>query len=183
MELIQTGFRGLTVLQPRVIRDSRGYFFEAYNRKTFAEIGLDIEFVQDNQSKSRRGVLRGLHYQREPHSQSKLIRVLNGEILDVALDIRKSEPTFGKYFSIRLSSANGKQLFIPRGFAHGFVVLSDECEVLYKCDEYYHPESETGIAFDDPSVGIDWVLPSDSLETSAKDKKQPRFTNAEFIFQ
>jgi dTDP-4-dehydrorhamnose 3,5-epimerase len=183
MKVIQTGFKGLVVLEPNVVHDSRGMFFEAYNKRVFEGLGLDMEFVQDNQSKSMRGVLRGLHYQMEPYSQSKLVRVLTGEILDVAVDLRKSEPTFGKYFSVRLSAENARQLFIPRGFAHGFVVLSEESEVLYKCDQYYHPQAETGIAYNDPSISIDWVLQEEELLLSPKDKVQSEFLKARFLFQ
>jgi dTDP-4-dehydrorhamnose 3,5-epimerase len=175
MPFIPTPISGLLVFEPKVIEDSRGYFFESFNRKTFQAEDIDINFVQDNQSSSNYGVIRGLHYQLNPHAQVKLIRVLAGSILDVALDIRKGSPTFGKSFSIELSAGNKKQLFIPAGFAHGFSVLSEQAEVLYKCDSFYNKESEAGILYNDPSLKIDWKTPAGKEIISEKDKGLPLF--------
>lgn len=180
MNVIETGYKGLLILEPRVFGDSRGYFMESYNKKTLLAAGIDIEFVQDNQSSSRKGVLRGLHFQNSPFPQVKLIRVLNGLILDVVVDIRREEPTYGKHFSIELSSEKKNQLLVPKGFAHGFVVLSEMAEVLYKCDQYYHPEAEGGIAYNDPSLKIDWRLSSEELILSDKDKIHPNLSEAIF---
>lgn len=175
MPFIPTSISGLLVFEPKVIEDSRGYFFESFNRKTFQAEGIDINFVQDNQSSSNYGVIRGLHYQLNPNAQVKLIRVLSGRILDVAVDIRKGSPTFGKSFSIELSAENKKQLFIPAGFAHGFSVLNEQAEVLYKCDSFYNKESEAGILYNDPSLNIDWKTPADKEIISEKDKGLPIF--------
>lgn len=154
--------------------DHRGYFFESFNRKTFlAQTGLDVNFVQDNQSRSQKGVLRGLHYQLGEHAQAKLVRVLQGKVLDVAVDLRKGSSTFGQHFAIELSDQSHTQLFVPRGFAHGFVVLSEEAVFFYKCDNYYHPAAEGGIAYNDPALAINWALPESELILSAKDKVQP----------
>lgn len=154
--------------------DHRGYFFESFNRKTFlAQTGLDVNFVQDNQSRSQKGVLRGLHYQVGEHAQAKLVRVLQGKVLDVAVDLRKGSSTFGQHFAIELSDQSHTQLFVPRGFAHGFVVLSEEAVFFYKCDNYYHPAAEGGIAYNDPALAINWALPESELILSAKDKVQP----------
>jgi dTDP-4-dehydrorhamnose 3,5-epimerase len=180
MIISETGFAGLYVLEPRVHGDSRGFFMESYNQQTFLKAGIDITFVQDNQSRSTRGVLRGLHFQRAPYAQTKLVRVLFGSVLDVVVDLRHSEPTFGKYFSVELTSENKKQLLVPKGFAHGFVVLSEIAEVLYKCDEFYHPESDGGIHYQ--SVDVDWRLPSDKLVLSDKDKNLPSIRDAKFSF-
>jgi len=160
MPFIQTSIPGLLVFEPKIIEDSRGYFFESFNFKTFQAEGIEINFVQDNQSSSYYGVIRGLHYQLQPNAQVKLIRVLFGRVLDVAVDIRKGSSTFGKIFSVWLSAENKKQLFIPRGFAHGFSVLSDHAEVFYKCDSIYNKESEGGIIYNDPSLNIDWEIPA-----------------------
>lgn len=175
MPFIQTPIPDLLVFEPKVIEDSRGYFFESFNLQTYLAEGIDINFVQDNQSSSQRGVIRGLHYQINPFAQVKLIRVLVGKILDVAVDIRKSSPTFGKSFSIELSADNKKQLFIPAGFAHGFSVLSDVAEVLYKCDSFYNRESEGGILYNDPALNIDWKIPPGKEIVSEKDKGLPSF--------
>lgn len=154
--------------------DHRGYFFESFNRKTFlAQTGLDVNFVQDNQSRSQKGVLRGLHFQLGEHAQAKLVRVLQGKVLDVAVDLRKGSSTFGQHFAIELSDQSHTQLFVPRGFAHGFVVLSEEAVFFYKCDNYYHPAAEGGIAYNDPALAINWALPESELILSAKDKVQP----------
>ncbi len=173
MPFIQTPIPDLLVFEPKIFEDSRGYFFESFNLQTFRAAGIEINFVQDNQSSSRYGVIRGLHYQLEPHAQVKLIRVLAGNILDIAVDIRKGSPTFGKSFSIELSAENKKQLFIPAGFAHGFSVLSDQAEVFYKCDSLYNNDSEAGILYNDPSLGIDWKIPTGKEIISAKDLKLP----------
>ena len=156
MPFIETGFKGLKIFEPRVFADSRGYFFESYNKKSFKDAGIEADFVQDNESRSQRGVLRGLHYQLGAMAQAKLIRVVEGEVLDVVVDIRVGSPTYGKNFGLVVSAENKKQLFIPRGFAHGFLVLSDTCIFQYKCDNYYSKESEGGIHYNDPALTIDW---------------------------
>lgn len=173
MKVVQTGFSGLVVLEPRILRDSRGFFLESYNRSTLLGLGIDVTFVQDNLSKSMRGTLRGLHFQKAPHAQSKLVSVLLGSILDVVVDLRSKEPTFGKHFAITLDDNNRQQLLIPKGFAHGFVVLSESAEVFYKCDEFYVPASEAGILYNDPQLGIDWKVPDEKLILSDRDKKHP----------
>ena len=182
MTVNTTDFKGLLILEPKILGDSRGYFMETYNAKVFNELGIDYQFVQDNQSKSSKGVLRGLHYQNPPYAQTKLVRVLSGVILDVVIDLRKNEPTFGKTLIVELSSENRKQLLIPKGFGHGFAVLSETAEVLYKCDEFYNPSSEGGINFLDPVIGIGSKLPALYFTLSEKDKKHPDFVNAEFDF-
>jgi dTDP-4-dehydrorhamnose 3,5-epimerase len=182
MTVTPTGFESLLILEPKVIGDHRGYFMEAYNRQVMASLGVDIDFIQDNQSKSRKGVLRGLHFQVAPHAQSKLIRVLSGSILDVVVDLRRDQPTYSNHFSIELSSENMKQLLVPKGFAHGFVVLSDEVEVLYKCDEYYFPASERGIAYNDSALGIDWMLRPEELILSERDKSHPKLADFSEVF-
>lgn len=173
MPLITTDIPGLLIFEPKVFADSRGYFFESYNEKIFEEQGINIRFVQDNQSSSSYGVIRGLHYQLNPYAQTKLIRVLSGRILDVAVDMRKGSPTFGRHFDIELSADNKKQLLVPKGFAHGFSVLSEQAEVLYKCDEFYNKNSEGGLRFDDPALNIDWQIPGDKAIVSDKDKILP----------
>jgi dTDP-4-dehydrorhamnose 3,5-epimerase len=173
MEKLETPLQGLYVISPRVFEDSRGYFFEAYNENSFRSLGIDLRFVQDNQSRSSYGVIRGLHYQLPPHAQTKLVRVLEGRILDVALDIRKGSPSYGQHFAVELSAENKKQLFIPKGFAHGFSVLSETAIVLYKCDAFYNKDSDAGIRYDDPALGIDWKIPADSVVVSDKDKILP----------
>jgi dTDP-4-dehydrorhamnose 3,5-epimerase len=180
MKVNSTGFKDLYVLEPKVFGDSRGYFMESYNKQTLLKSDIDIVFVQDNQSRSSKGVLRGLHFQRKPHAQTKLVRALSGSILDVVVDLRRSEQTFGKYFSVELSAENKKQLLVPQGFAHGFVVLSDVADVFYKCDEFYNPEADGGIHY--RSVGIDWKLPDDILILSDKDKNLPSIQDAKFEF-
>jgi len=182
MEITETGIPNLLVVTTKVFEDSRGYFFESYNSDVFDKFGLSQEWIQDNQSKSSYGVIRGLHYQLAPFSQSKLVRVISGKILDVALDIRRGSPTFGKHFSIELSDENKKQLLIPKGFAHGFSVLSDTAIVLYKCDALYKHEEERGILFNDPSLGIDWQISDNKAIVSAKDKVHPAFENADMNF-
>lgn len=182
MEITETGIPNLLIITPKVFEDSRGYFFESYNSEIFEKFGLSQEWIQDNQSKSSYGVIRGLHYQLAPFSQSKLVRVISGRILDVALDIRSGSPTFGKHFTIELSDENKKQLLIPKGFAHGFSVLSDTAIVLYKCDALYKHEEERGILFNDPSLGIDWQISDNKAIVSAKDKVHPAFENADLNF-
>ena len=175
MPFLQTGLEGLLMFEPRVFEDSRGYFFEAYNESVFHEAGVKYKFVQDNQSFSRYGVIRGLHYQLNPHAQCKLVRVLEGAILDVAVDIRRKSPTFGKHFSVELSAENKKQLLVPHGFAHGFSVLSPTAAVLYKCDALYNKESEGGIIYNDAELGIDWQVPASDAIVSEKDTLLPSF--------
>lgn len=180
-----TEIPGLLVFEPKIFSDSRGYFFESYNEKVFEEKGVNIHFVQDNQSLSSFGVIRGLHYQLNPHPQTKLVRVIAGTILDVSVDLRKGSPTFGRSFSIELSAENKKQVLIPKGFAHGFSVLSEKAEVLYKCDVFYNKQSERGIRFDDPSLNIDWQIPADKAIVSDKDQVLPVLAACEtnFIFE
>lgn len=172
MNVIKTDIEGVVVIEPQVFGDERGYFFESFNAECFlAETGIDVAFVQDNESRSKRGVLRGLHFQREPYAQAKLVRVVQGRVIDVAVDIRPGSPTFGKYVATELSGENHRQMFIPKGFAHGYVVLEDDTVFQYKCDEYYHPESEAGIAWNDPQIGIEWPLSEDEIILSDKDRK------------
>jgi len=178
-----TPLAGLLVFEPNVFEDSRGYFFEAYNEQVFAEAGIHMQFVQDNQSRSGYGVIRGLHYQLNPYAQTKLVRVLQGSILDVAVDIRKNSPTFGQHFSIELTATNHRQLFIPAGFAHGFSVLSPTAVVLYKCDAFYNRESEGGILFSDASLGIDWKIPVNEAIVSDKDRQLPSFADCKNNFE
>jgi len=182
MRVIPTGFDDLAILEPEVMEDNRGYFMESYHYNDLKSQGIDIRFIQDNQSKSRKGVLRGLHFQNSPHAQTKLIRVLSGEILDVVVDLRKNKPTFGKSYSTKLSSENRRQLLIPRGFAHGFLVLSETAETLYKCDEFYHPEAEGGIMYNDPALKIDWTMPTSELTLSGRDQNHPTLEKAKYNF-
>ena len=175
MPFLKTEIPGLLIFEPNVFEDSRGYFFESYNHKEIQQQGLEINFVQDNQSSSLFGVIRGLHYQLNPKAQAKLIRVLSGIILDVVVDIRKGSPCFGKQFSLILSAENKKQLFIPKGFAHGFSVLSEQAEVFYKCDEYYDRKSEAGIVYNDSQLKIDWQIPEGKEIISEKDRQLPLF--------
>jgi len=184
MPFIETDFPGLLVFEPVIFKDSRGYFFESYNEEVFKEGGIAEYFIQDNQSSSSYGVIRGLHYQLYPQAQSKLVRVLSGKILDVVVDIRKGSPTFGKNFSQELSAENLKQIFVPKGFAHGFSVLSEYAEVFYKCDEFYSMENEAGILYNDPILNIDWGIPADKVVVSAKDSKLPLFKDCKnnFVF-
>jgi len=184
MKVINTELQGLCIIKPDIFEDERGYFFESFNLRKFKEMGISIDFLQDNQSKSAYGVIRGLHYQLNPHAQTKLIRVLEGVIYDVAVDIRTDSPTYGKWFGIELSSQNKDQLLIPGGFAHGFSVLSESAAILYKCDNYYHPLSERGIIYNDPLLQINWKIPAENIIVSAKDSVLPSFEIAEknFIF-
>ena len=184
MNVIKTEIEGLLILEPKIFGDSRGYFYESYNKQRFEEVtGLNINFVQDNQSKSCYGVLRGLHFQKPPYAQSKLVRCVKGQILDISVDIRKSSPTFGKYIAVELNENNHRQLFIPQGFAHGFVVLSEEAIFQYKCDNFYHKESEGAIAWNDPEINIDWSIPFDDVILSDKDKVNPLLKDAEWVFE
>ena len=173
MEIIKTNIEGVVIIEPRIFADDRGYFFEAFSEREFAEKVCDCHFVQDNEAKSLYGVVRGLHFQRPPHAQSKLVRVVEGRILDVAVDIRKESSTFGKHIAVELSAENHRQLFIPKGFAHGYAVLSEKAIVEYKCDDFYHPECEGGIAWNDASLGIDWQIQSEKVILSERDKKHP----------
>ena len=183
MPFLATDFPGVFIFEPKVFKDDRGYFFESYNEQAFAQQGLPIRFIQDNQSFSRYGVIRALHYQLDPHAQTKLVRVLQGRILDVALDIRKGSPTYGRSLSVELSAENKRQLLIPKGFAHGFSVLSQTAEVSYKCDAFYSKADEGGILFDDPALGIDWQVPADKVIVSSKDLEAPSFANCRNNFQ
>ncbi len=185
MLFIKTQFPGLIVFEPKVFEDNRGYFFESYNQNLFSKEGIKINFIQDNQARSSFGVVRGLHFQRPPFAQTKLIRVLSGEIIDVAADIRKNSPTYGRAYSILLSAENKKQLLIPKGFAHGYSVISETAEVFYKCDEFYHKESEGGISWDDPTLKINWQIPIDKMIVSVKDKQHDLLENTihDFIFK
>ena len=177
---IKTEIEGVIIVETKALGDNRGYFMETYHEEKFREGGITAKFVQDNQSKSTKGVLRGLHFQKT-HSQAKLVRVIKGEVFDVAVDLRKDSPTYGKYVGAILSEENKKQFFIPRGFAHGFLVLSDEAEFCYKCDDFYHPEDEGGLMWNDPTVGIDWPLVGiDNLNLSEKDTKNPSFGSFSF---
>ena len=182
METEETGIEGLLIVKPRVFQDERGYFFESYNDRKMREQGLHFTWVQDNQSKSSYGVIRGLHYQLEPYAQTKLVRVLKGKILDVAVDLRTGSPTYGKWKSLLLSEDNFLQLLIPKGFAHGFSVLSGEAIVFYKCDQFYHPASDKGIRYNDPALGIDWQIPEDKVIISEKDRNLPLLAEAELNF-
>lgn len=182
MNIVDTGFDNLFILEPKVLGDERGYFMESFSRRTLLAAGIDLNFTQDNQSSSRKGVLRGLHFQNAPYAQTKLVRVLSGNILDVVVDLRKEKSTFGRYFSVELSTANKKQLLVPKGFAHGFVVLSDRAEVFYKCDEYYNPQADGGILYNDPAIGIDWRFRPEELILSEKDKVHPKLSENKFNF-
>ncbi len=177
MPFIETGFQGLLIFEPTVYEDERGFFFESFNARAFEGKGLAMTFVQDNQSLSRYGVIRGLHYQQEPHAQTKLVRTLRGTILDVVVDIRKGSPTYGKSVGIELSSDNKRQLLVPKGFAHGFSVLSETAEVLYKCDSFYNKASEGGILYNDPALAIDWKIPAGKAIVSGKDLELPLFAD------
>lgn len=174
MKLIKTHIEGVTVIEPKVFSDSRGCFFESFSERDFAEEVGPVRFVQDNESRSVYGVIRGLHFQKPPHAQAKLVRVVKGKVLDVAVDLRKDSPTFGQHVAMELSDENRRQMFIPRGFAHGFSVLSEEAVFLYKCDSYYAPESEGSLAWNDPDLNIDWNVPAGSEILSDKDRMSPR---------
>ncbi len=182
MEVIQTAIPGVVIIEPRVFKDARGYFFESFSQRDFDSQVREVRFVQDNESKSSFGVLRGLHFQKPPHAQSKLVRVVKGAVLDVAVDIRKGSPTFGQHVAVELSAENHRQFFIPRGFAHGFVVLTDEVVFQYKCDNFYAPQYEGAIAWDDPDLGIDWRVSSEEVLLSDKDRCHPCLKDADWLF-
>ena len=169
MEIIKTEIEGVVIIEPRVFKDARGYFFESFSEREFCERVRPVDFVQDNESMSVRGVMRGLHFQRPPYTQSKLVRCVRGRVLDVAVDIRKGSPTYGRHVAVELSEENHSQFFVPRGFAHGFAVLSDVAVFQYKCDNYYHPEADGGISILDDSLGIDWRIPAEQALLSEKD--------------
>lgn len=182
MNVIETAIPGVVILEPRVFGDARGYFFESFSQREFDEKVRPVTFVQDNESKSVYGVLRGLHFQKDKDAQSKLVRVVSGSVLDVAVDIRKGSPTFGQHVSVELTGENHRQIFIPKGFAHGFAVLSTEAVFQYKCDAFYAPQSEGALAWDDPDLGIDWRLPAGSVILSEKDRHHARLSEADYLF-
>lgn len=182
MKVIETDIEGVVIIEPKVFADERGYFFESFSQKEFEEKVCKTTFVQDNESKSTYGVLRGLHFQMMPYAQSKLVRVVKGSVLDIAVDIRKGSPTFGKHIAAELSEENKLQFFVPRGFAHGFVVLSDEAIFQYKCDNYYAPQSEGGIMWNDPDLNIDWQIPVEDIILSGKDKNNPLLSESDYLF-
>ncbi len=183
MEVIKTEIEGVVIIEPKIFGDERGYFFESFNAAEFArKVGVNTVFVQDNESKSKYGVLRGLHFQKGEFAQSKLVRVVEGRVIDVAVDIRRGSPTFGKHVAVELSKENKRQLFIPRGFAHGFAVLSEEAVFQYKCDHLYAPDHEGAIAWNDPKIGIDWQIRPEDAILSEKDKKHPTLDEAEELF-
>ena len=182
MNIINTSIEGVVIIEPRIFKDPRGYFFESYSQIDFNDKVRTIHFVQDNESRSSYGVLRGLHYQKPPFAQSKLVRVIHGTVLDVAIDIRRGSPTFGKHVAVELSGENHRQFFIPRGFAHGFIVLSEEALFQYKCDNFYTPQSEGAIAWNDPELAIDWRLPEDKIILSEKDSHHPMLKDSEPAF-
>ena len=182
MEVIKTAIEGLVIIEPKVFGDARGYFFESFSQREFEEKVRKINFVQDNESMSSYGVMRGLHFQAPPFTQSKLVRCVKGKVLDVAVDIRKGSPTYGQHVAVELSEDNHRQFFVPRGFAHGFAVLSETAIFQYKCDNFYAPQAEGAIAWDDPDLGIDWKIPSDDVILSAKDTCHPRLKDAEWLF-
>ena len=177
-----TGIKGLFIIETKIFKDTRGYFFESFNKAQFSEIGINAEFVQDNVSKSGYGVIRGLHYQLEPASQTKLLTVLSGKILDVAVDLRKESTTFGKYFPVKLEAGKGRMVIIPKGFAHGFASLSDDTVILYKCNNLYSPSHERGIIYNDPELNIDWNIPSSDIVVTERDLSFPLFKDAEMNF-
>ncbi len=182
MEVIKTAIEGVVIIEPRIFTDDRGYFFESFSQREFDEKVRPVHFVQDNESKSSYGVLRGLHFQKPPFAQSKLVRVIKGAVLDVAVDIRKGSPTFGQHVAVELTEDNHRQFFIPRGFAHGFSVLTDEVIFQYKCDNFYAPQCEGAIAWDDPDLGIDWGVPADRVLLSAKDRLHKPLKDADWLF-
>lgn len=177
MNVIQTDIEGVVIIEPRVFTDSRGYFFESYSKREFDEKVGPVDFVQDNESRSTRGVIRGLHFQLPPYTQAKLVRCVEGEVLDVAVDLRKDSPTYGRHVAVRLSSENHRQLFIPRGFAHGFAVLSESAVFQYKCDNFYAPQADGGISILDSTLGIDWQIPLSEAILSDKDTRHPLFAD------
>lgn len=182
MEFIKTAIEGVVIIEPKIFSDGRGYFFESFSEREFNEKVREVRFVQDNESKSSYGVIRGLHFQKPPHAQSKLVRVVKGAVLDVAVDIRKGSPTFGQHVAVELTAENHRQLFIPRGFAHGFSVLSQEVVFQYKCDNFYAPHSEGALAWDDTELGIDWRIPAEDAILSEKDRRHCRLCESEWLF-
>lgn len=182
MEVIKTAIDGVVIIEPRIFADDRGYFFESFSERDFNAQVHTVHFVQDNESRSCYGVLRGLHFQKPPYAQSKLVRVVKGAVLDVAVDIRRGSPTFGQHVAVELSAENHRQFFIPRGFAHGFSVLTDDVVFQYKCDNFYAPQSEGAIAWDDAALAIDWRIPADKVILSEKDKCHPLLKDAEWLF-
>lgn len=182
MEIIKTPIKDLVVIKPRVFADARGFFFETYNEERYREAGITQQFVQDNISKSSYGVVRGLHFQKPPYSQAKLVQVIEGAVLDVAVDLRSDSATYGQWHAVKLTAENHLQFLIPRGFAHGFAVLSETAIFTYKCDNLYHPESEGGIIYNDPTLNIDWGIPADKALISEKDTKHPLFKDLDKIF-
>lgn len=182
MKYISTDIEGVVIVEPRILCDDRGYFFESFSQRDFDDNVRPVRFVQDNESKSTYGVVRGLHFQKGEYSQSKLVRVVKGAVLDVAVDIRKGSPTFGKYVAVELSEENHRMLFVPRGFAHGFSVLTPEVVFQYKCDNYYSRENEGAIAWDDPQLAIDWHIPAENVILSPKDKCHKQLAEADYLF-
>lgn len=182
MRVVETAFPGLVIIEPRINEDARGYFFESWQSERYQKAGIDALFIQDNESKSSRGVLRGLHYQLDPWAQAKLVRVVEGQVFDVAVDLRKGSPTFGRWFGLELDGLSKKQLYIPRGFAHGFSVLSETAVFSYKCDQAYHPEAERSLNLHDPHLQIDWKVSVDEPLVSEKDRNAPFFDEAEMNF-
>ena len=182
MEVIKTEIEGVVIIEPRIFKDDRGYFYESFSQREFEEKVCRTTFVQDNQSKSSYGVVRGLHFQKPPYSQSKLVRCIKGAVLDVAVDIRKGSPTFGKHVAVELTEDNHRQFFVPRGFAHGFAVLSDEAVFQYKCDNFYNKESEGSVAWNDPELAIDWRIPAEKVLLSEKDKQSKTISDADYLF-
>lgn len=182
MKVIETAIDGVVIIEPRIFADDRGYFFESFSERDFNSQVRTVRFVQDNESRSAYGVVRGLHFQKPPFAQSKLVRVVRGAVLDVAVDIRKGSPTFGKHVAVELTADNHRQFFIPRGFAHGFSVLTDDVIFQYKCDNFYAPQSEGAIAWDDPALAIDWRIPADNVILSDKDRHHPLLADAEWLF-
>ena len=182
MEVIKTEIEGVVIIEPRIFKDDRGYFYESFSQREFEEKVCRTTFVQDNQSKSSYGVLRGLHFQKPPYCQSKLVRCIKGAVLDVAVDIRKGSPTFGKYVAVELTEENHRQFFVPRGFAHGFAVLSDEAVFQYKCDNFYNKDSEGSVAWNDPELAIDWRIPAEKILLSEKDKLSKNIADADYLF-
>ena len=182
MEIIKTPISGLVIIKPRVFADTRGFFCETYNEKSYLDAGIDLHFCQDNQSKSSYGVIRGLHYQLNPQSQSKLVSVVQGSVWDVAVDLRKESPTFGQWVGVELTEENHLQFLVPQGFAHGFAVLTETAVFTYKCDNFYSPSLERGIMYNDPTLAIDWKIPADKAVISEKDLKHRLFTDAEINF-
>lgn len=182
MKVISTSIDGVVIIEPCIFNDDRGYFFESYSQRDFDEQVREVHFIQDNESKSQYGVIRGLHFQKPPYCQSKLVRVIKGAVLDVAVDIRRGSPTFGQHVAVELSGENHRQFFIPRGFAHGFSVLTDEVVFQYKCDNFYAPASEGALAWDDPDLGIDWRIPAEKAILSDKDRHHSRLKDADWFF-